>query len=125
LGKYPDLWAGAIAGSVLTDWQAAYKETQDKGFIQSLFDGTPEEKLDQYIACSPITYVEHVAAPILLLQARKKSLYSEHQAEIYQKKMQSLHKSIEVCWLDAHPGTQDIELMVEQWEHMLSFAHHI
>ena len=125
LGKYPDLWAGAIAGSVLTDWQMAYEEAQDKVFIQSLFDGTPEEKRDQYSMCSPITYVEQVTAPVLLLQTHKNPLYSAHQAEIYQEKMQSLHKFIELHWLDARSDTRDVELMVEERELMLSFARHL
>ena len=41
-----------------------------KGVMVAFFGGTPEEKPDQYAASSPITYVENVSAPVLIIQGR-------------------------------------------------------
>jgi len=125
LGQHPALWAGAIAGSALTDWLLTDEEVPDKTLETTLFYGTAQERHDQYVMSSPITYTDQVTTPILLLQGRHHPRYSARQAQVYQEKMQPLGKAVELQWLADRPGALDVELMVEQRERMLNFARRI
>ena len=68
-GRHPDLWAGVIAGNVLTDWIVEYEEGPDQALVSELFGGSVDQQRDAYIESSPITHVKNVQAPIMLLQA--------------------------------------------------------
>ena len=45
LGKYPDLWAGGMAGTAIADWSTLYEDTSPAGRsrVLSLFGGTPQD----------------------------------------------------------------------------------
>jgi dipeptidyl aminopeptidase/acylaminoacyl peptidase len=125
LGKQPELWAGGLALMAIADWSANYAEASDalKAAFAAWFCGTPEEKPDEYTASSPITYAEHVAASVLILQGRNDTRTTARQMERYEAKMRSLGKSIEVEWFDAGHGTPDVEQNIRFQERMLRFAY--
>jgi dipeptidyl aminopeptidase/acylaminoacyl peptidase len=127
LGKRPDLWAGGMAGIAIADWAIMYEDSADtlKGYQVALFGGTPEEKPDQYAASSPITYVKKVKAPVLIIQGRHDTRTPARPVEMYEEKMKSLGKSIEVHWFDAgHLGASaQVEQSIEHQERMLRFAY--
>ncbi len=129
LGKRPDLWAGGMAGIAISDWAVMYEDAADtlKGYQVALFGGTPEEKPEQYAASSPITYVENVKAPVLIIQGRNDTRTPARPIEMFEEKMKSLGKSIEVHWFDAgHAGSfAQVELSIENQELMLRFAYRI
>jgi dipeptidyl aminopeptidase/acylaminoacyl peptidase len=107
LGKYPELWAGGLAGVAIADWAMAYEDSAEmlKKYCVALFGGTPEEKPDQYAVSSPITYAENVKAPVLIIQGRNDTRTPARPIEMYQERMKSLGKSIEVHWFEAgHMG---------------------
>jgi dipeptidyl aminopeptidase/acylaminoacyl peptidase len=128
-GKKPDLWAGGMAGIAIADWTVSYEDSADtlRGFQVALLGGTPEEKPEQYAASSPITYIENVKAPILIIQGRNDTRTPARPIEMYEEKMKSLGKSIEVHWFEAgHMGSfADVELGIAHQERMLRFAHRI
>ncbi|PLS80493.1 MAG: S9 family peptidase, partial [Chloroflexi bacterium] len=70
LGKRPELWAGGLAGIAIADWAIQYEDSAEtlKGYLLALLGGTPDEKPEVYAAASPITYVERVQAPVLVIQ---------------------------------------------------------
>ena len=72
LGKYPDLWAGGMAGMATVDWTMEYEDLSPalRGYSVAIFGGTPQEKPEQYIESSPMTYVQNVRAPVLIIQGR-------------------------------------------------------
>ena len=127
LGKRPELWAGGMAGIAIADWAIMYEDSADtlKGYQVALFGGTPEEKPDQYAASSPITYVENVKAPVLIIQGRHDTRTPARPIEMYEGKMKSLGKPIEVHWFDAgHLGASaQVEQSIEHQERMLRFAY--
>jgi Tol biopolymer transport system component/dienelactone hydrolase len=129
LGKRPDLWAGGMAGIAIADWAIMYEEAADtlRGWQVTLFGGTPEEKPEQYAASSPITYVQNVAAPVLIIQGRNDTRTPARPIEMYEAKMQSLGKPIEVHWFEAgHLGAfSRVEQSIEHQELMLRFAYRI
>jgi dipeptidyl aminopeptidase/acylaminoacyl peptidase len=126
LGKRPDLWAGGMAGVAFADYIAAYEDENEqlKAYDAALMGGTPEEKREQYIESSPITYAEQVRAPVLVIQGLNDSRCPDRQLRIYEARMRELGKEIEVVWFEAgHLGSMaNAELAIEHMELMLAFA---
>ncbi len=125
LGKYPDLWAGGMAGIAVADRALQYKYSSDKhkGYIAGLFGGTPDEKPDQYRKSSPTTYVERVTAPVLLIQGRNDTRCPARQVEVYEEMMHALGKPIEILWFDSGHGSASAEDRIAFQERMLRFAY--
>src|SRR5205823_10483105 len=69
LGVQPQRWAVGLAGVPVADYVAAYEDEMEglKAFDRSLFGGSPTEVPDKYADSSPLTYVERVGAPLLIL----------------------------------------------------------
>jgi dienelactone hydrolase len=127
LGTYPQLWTGGMAGIAVADWAIAHVDTTDTlRSVRALrFGGTPEEIPERYAASSPITYVEKVKAPVLIMQGRKDTRTPPRSIEMYEAKMKALGKDIEVHWFDAGHGSLSVEQNIEFQELMLRFAYRI
>jgi dipeptidyl aminopeptidase/acylaminoacyl peptidase len=124
LGKRPDLWAGGLAVVPGTDWLVAYDDASEalKGAFRAWFGGTPDEKRAQYIASSPVTYVENVRSPVLIIQGRHDTRVPPREVEVYEARMRALGKLIEVIWYDGGHGTTSTEQAIEFTDEMLKFA---
>jgi dienelactone hydrolase len=126
LGRKPELWAGGMAGIAATDWAMSYEDAAEniRGYLVSLFGGTPEEKAEQYRLSSPITYIENVKAPVLIVQGRNDTIAPPRPVEVYERKMKALGKDIEVIWYDTgHAGSfTSVEEAIRHQELMLHFA---
>lgn len=127
LGTHPQLWAGGMALLAPADFTSEFYEGTDwtRGYLTAMMGGTPAEKPEQYLASSPITYAEHVVAPVLVIQGRNDLRCPPRQMQLYAEKMQSLGKQFEIEWCDiGHAGIAN-----EQWiafqERMLCFAYRI
>jgi dipeptidyl aminopeptidase/acylaminoacyl peptidase len=129
LGKYPDLWAGGMAGIAIADWRLMYEDQAPtlRGYQVSLFGGTPQDKPEQHAISSPITYAENVRAPVLIIQGRNDTRTPARQLEVYEERMKSLGKEIEVHWFETgHLGSfADNELAIDHHRRMLAFAFRI
>jgi dipeptidyl aminopeptidase/acylaminoacyl peptidase len=126
LGKYPDLWAGGMAGTAITDWVVQYEDSAEalRGYQVSLFGGMPEEKAEAYAAASPINYVEDLQAPVIIIQGRHDTRTPARPIEMYKAKMRALGKPIEVHWFESgHLGPYaQAEEAIEHQELFLRFA---
>jgi dipeptidyl aminopeptidase/acylaminoacyl peptidase len=125
LGTAPGLWAGGMAGIAVADWVSEYEDENDvlRAFDRALFGGPPEEKMELYVKASPITYAEHVDAPVLIIQGRNDSRCPARQVELYEARMRQLGKPIEVIWFDAgHAAGADVERAIEHHSAMMDFA---
>jgi dipeptidyl aminopeptidase/acylaminoacyl peptidase len=127
LGKRPELWAGGMPMVAIADFALAYEDASDalKSFFAGLFGGTPAQRPEAYAASSPIIYADNVRAPIYIMQGKHDTRTPPRQIELYEAKLKSLGKSIEVEWFDAgHTG-----LSAEQWIHfqerMMLFAQQV
>lgn len=127
LGKRPDLWAGGLAGVAISDWKMSFEDSAPtlRGIFQAWFEGTPEEKPEQYAKSSPITYVENVRAPLLIIQGRNDTRTPARPIRVYEEQMRALGKPIEVHWFDAGHGSFVVEQQIEHQELMLRFAYRI
>ncbi len=127
LGRRPDLWAGGMAMVAVCDFRRQYEDASEplRQWVIHMLGGTPEERPDQYRVSSPITYAEHVRAPLLLIQGRHDTRPPARQAEAYIAKMQLLGKPIEVHWFDEGHVAGNVERMIEDAERMLQFAQRV
>lgn len=128
LGTRPELWAGGMAGVPVTDWADNQDEAETlKRYDIALMGGTPEEKPEQYRISSPITYVDQIKAPVLIIQGRNDTRCPARPVEAYEAKMKALGKSIEVHWFDAGhlSAYTQVERSIEHQEIMLRFAYRI
>ncbi|RZT83579.1 prolyl oligopeptidase family protein [Pseudonocardia sediminis] len=68
-GVQPERWAVAVAGVPVADYLAAYEDEMEqlRSFDRALFGGSPEELPDRYREASPLTYVDRVRVPVLVL----------------------------------------------------------
>ncbi|OGO36946.1 MAG: hypothetical protein A2147_09705 [Chloroflexi bacterium RBG_16_57_8] len=127
LGKHPDLWAGGLAGTATVDWAMEYEDLSPamKGYSVAIFGGTPEEKREQYAAASPMTYIESVKAPALIIQGRNDTRTPARPVEVYEARMKALGKSIEVHWYrEGHLGG-GVEQDIQHQELMMRFAYRV
>jgi dienelactone hydrolase len=127
LGKRPDLWAGGMAVVAIADWIAAYEDASEalRGAFRIWHGGSPEEVPERYIASSPITYAKNVRVPVLIMQERNDTRCPARQVEMYEAKMKSLGKEIEVIWESAGHAGAGSEQNIRFHESMLRFAYRV
>jgi dipeptidyl aminopeptidase/acylaminoacyl peptidase len=127
MGKRPELWAGGIAGLAIADWTLLYEDESDgmRGYQRVLFGGTPEEKPEAHKKSSPITYAEQIQAPILVIQGSNDSRCPARQMQVYEAKLKSLGKEIDVHWFEAGHGSHAQEQQLEHQELRLRFVYHV
>ncbi|MEJ8278955.1 prolyl oligopeptidase family serine peptidase [Pseudonocardia spirodelae] len=68
-GTQPGRWAAVVAGVPVADYVAAYADEMEqlRAFDRALFGGSPDELPDLYREASPLTYVDEVRVPVLVL----------------------------------------------------------
>ncbi|MFD1505373.1 alpha/beta hydrolase family protein [Georgenia yuyongxinii] len=69
LGTQPGRWAVGLADVPVADYVTAYHEEMPdlQAFDRSLFGGSPAEVPEAYRVASPLTYVDAVRAPVLVM----------------------------------------------------------
>lgn len=127
LGKTPELWAGGMAGIGIADWKLMYEDSADtlRGYQRALFAGGPDEKPEQYIESSPITYVDRIRRPILIMQGLNDTRCPRRQMEEFIAKLGALDKRFEVRWFDAGHGSLVTEQTIEHHALMIDFAERV
>ena len=124
LGTQPERWAAGIAEVPVADYLAAYEDEMEglRAYDRALFGGSPEEKRDVYVRSSPITYVDAVAAPVLVVAGANDPRCPIRQIDNYLARLEELGKAHEVYRFDAGHGSLVIEETIRQVEVALSFA---
>lgn len=127
LSKYPDFWAGGLAGTATVDWAMEYENLSAamRGYSVAIFGGTPQEKPEQYAAASPMTYIKSVKAPVLIIQGRNDTRTPARPVEVYEARMKTLGKTIEVHWYDEGHFGGGVEQEIHHQEIMLRFAYRV
>jgi dipeptidyl aminopeptidase/acylaminoacyl peptidase len=129
LGRHPELWAGGMAGVAIADWILMYEDEADtlRAYQRMLFGGSPEEKGEAMRAGSPLTYVDDVRAPVLIIQGRNDTRTPARPVERYVKRLQARDHPVEIEWFDAGHigGAADDELAVRHQRLMLEFANRV
>lgn len=125
LGKHPDMWAAGLAGTATTDWALEYEDLSPamRGYSVALLGGTPQEKPETYSVASPISYIERIQAPVLIIQGRHDTRTPARPVEVFEKRMKELGKDIKVYWYNEGHAGGGITQEIEHQEFMMRFAY--
>jgi dienelactone hydrolase len=129
LGRQPELWAGGMAGVAIADWQMNYEDSTDllRGYQRMLFNGAPEDPAvaEAFRTGSPLTYVDAVRAPVLIIQGRNDTRTPARPIERYVERLRARGHPVDIDWFDAgHMGGAD-ELTIEHTRRIIDFARSI
>ena len=127
LGRQPELWAGGMAGIAIADWAMNYEDSSDllRAYQRMLFGGDPAEKAEAMRVGSPMTYVDDVRAPVLILQGRNDTRTPARPVERYVERLEARGHPVQIEWFDAgHMGGDD-ELSIRHQHFMVDFARRV
>ncbi|HET6499356.1 MAG TPA: prolyl oligopeptidase family serine peptidase [Amycolatopsis sp.] len=124
IGTQPDRWAAGVASVPVADYVAAYEDEMEqlRAFDRALFGGSPEEKPAVYRECSPITYVDAVRAPVLVLAGDNDPRCPIRQIENYLERLAGRAVPYEFYRYDAGHGSLVIEETIKQTAAEVHFA---
>ncbi|MGI5284947.1 prolyl oligopeptidase family serine peptidase [Nonomuraea polychroma] len=124
LGTQPDLWAAGIAAVPIACHQTSYEDEAEslRAYHRALLGGSPEEQPERYAASSPITYVDQVKAPLLILAGENDTRCPLRQIEKYVAKLAELGREHEVYTYDAIRGSLVVSERIAQIAAQLEFA---
>ncbi|MGW5700995.1 prolyl oligopeptidase family serine peptidase [Amycolatopsis japonica] len=124
LGTQPARWAAGIAGVPVADYVAAYEDEMEqlRSFDRALFGGSPETVPAVYRECSPITYVEAVTAPVLVLAGDNDPRCPIRQVENYLDRLAKREIPFEFYRFDAGHGSLVIAETIKQTAIEVFFA---
>ncbi|MFF5210043.1 prolyl oligopeptidase family serine peptidase [Streptosporangium sp. NPDC000396] len=124
LGTQPKTWAAGIATVPIADHLAAYEEETEalRAYHRALFGGSPGEQPERYANCSPITYVDRVEAPVLILAGENDPRCPIRQIETYVSRLAERGHEHEVYRYDAGHGSLVVSERITQMSVQLDFA---
>ncbi|MGI5126920.1 prolyl oligopeptidase family serine peptidase [Pseudonocardia sp. CA-107938] len=123
-GTQPERWAASIAGVPVADYLAAYEDEMEqlRAFDRALFGGSPEEVPERYRTASPLTHVDAVRAPVLVLAGENDPRCPIRQIDNYLDALAERGKVYEVSRFDAGHGSLVIEETLRHVATEISFA---
>jgi dipeptidyl aminopeptidase/acylaminoacyl peptidase len=123
-GTQPERWAAALAGVPVADYLAAYADEMEqlRAFDRALFGGSPQEKPGTYQESSPLTYVDRVAAPVLVLAGENDPRCPIRQVENYLDALAARDVPYEVGRFDAGHGSLVVEETMRHAATEVAFA---
>ena len=123
LGRRPDLWAGGVAYVAIADWRLMYEDGESlRDYQVALFGGTPDEVPELTIEASPVTYVDRLAAPLLIVQGRNDARCPVRQIQGYIDEAARLGKDVTVDWFEAGHGHGATDTKVEWCRRSIEFV---
>jgi len=127
IGRRPELWAGGMAEVAIADWKTMYEDEAEslRGYQRALFGGSPDEVPEATRKSSPITYAEQIKAPILVIQGENDTRCPARQMKVYEEKLRSFGKDIEIHWFTAGHGSRAQDQQIQHQEKMLNFAYRV
>jgi dipeptidyl aminopeptidase/acylaminoacyl peptidase len=122
-GRFPDRFTSLIAGVPVADYVAEFEdEAPDlQALDRALFGGTPDEVPDLYRERSPLTYVDNVRAPLLILAGTNDSRCPIRQVWNYVDRLRERSFEPLVYTYDTGHSSFDIEERVRQTAIVLDF----
>ncbi len=123
LGTQPDRWALGLAMVPVADYVVAYADEMDalKSLDRALFGGAPEDVPEVYQRCSPISYVDRVRAPVLVLAGENDARCPIRQIENYLARLAGRSVPHEVYRFEAGHGSIVVEEQIRQMAAQLDF----
>lgn len=107
LGTQPQRWTAGVAGVPVADYPAAYEDEMEplRAYDRALFGGSPQEVPQAYRDSSPLTWVDHVRAPVLVLAGANDPRCPIRQIENYLDALAARGATYQVYRYDAGHGS--------------------
>jgi dipeptidyl aminopeptidase/acylaminoacyl peptidase len=123
LGLHPERWAVGAAAVPVADYVTAFADEAPalQAFDRTLFGGSPEEVGDLYRERSPLTYVDRVRAPVLIIAGDNDSRCPLRQVLNYVEALQARGGDVELYRFDAGHGSMVVDERVRQMRAELDF----
>ncbi|MEJ7702706.1 MAG: prolyl oligopeptidase family serine peptidase [Geodermatophilaceae bacterium] len=123
LGTQPELWTAGLAAVPVADYVAAYEDEMEglRAFDRAIFGGSPTDVPEVHERCSPITYVDRVRAPLLVLAGANDPRCPIRQIDNYLAELSRLGTPHEVYRFDAGHGSLVVEEQIRQMSAELDF----
>ena len=133
MGRLPDAArprapAGALGagrgGVPVADYVAAFEDEMDplKAYDRALFGASPEEDPELYRVRSPLTYIEQVRVPMMILAGENDPRCPIRQIDNYLARLVELGKPHEVLRYEAGHGSLRTDERIRQMEAELDFV---
>jgi dipeptidyl aminopeptidase/acylaminoacyl peptidase len=124
LGVVPERWSLGIPIVPVGDYISAYEDEMEplKKYDDALFGGSPEQVPDGYRQSNPLTYVEHVRVPMLLIVGQNDPRCPSRSVDIYRERLLELGKKFEEYRYDAGHGSLVVDEQIRQVEMQIAFA---
>ncbi len=124
LGTQPEAWALGIGIVPIGDYVPAFEDEMEplKRYDAALFGGTPTEVPEKYRVANPITYIEKVRAPMLLLVGQNDPRCPSRSVDVYVERLRQLGKPYEEYRYDAGHGSLVIDEQLKQVGMELDFV---
>ena len=125
LGTQPQRWALGLAVVPVADYVTAYLDEMDslKALDRGLFGGAPDEAPEVYEECSPLTYVDRVRAPVLVMAGENDARCPIRQIENYLARLAGRGAPHDVYRFEAGHGSLVVEEQIRQVAAQLDFLH--
>ena len=124
LGTQPETWSAGVATVPVADYLTAYAdESPDlQEFDRSLFGGTPDEIPERFHERSPLTHVERVVAPVLIITGANDTRCPRRQVDNYVDALVELGVPHAYDVYDAGHGSMEVDEQIRQQELALDFV---
>ncbi len=123
LGRRPDLWAAGVAYVAIADWRGLYEDGESlRDYQAALFGGTPDETPELHAEASPVTYVEQLRAPLLIIQGRNDARCPARQMEDYVARANGFGKDVTIDWFDAGHGHGATQTRIDWCRRAIEFV---
>ncbi|WP_434081470.1 prolyl oligopeptidase family serine peptidase [Sanguibacter sp. Z1732] len=125
LGTQPERWAAAVAVAPVADTVEAYRSESAarQAWDRSMFGGTPEQVPQAYRKASPITYVDQVRAPVLIVASRNDTRGPIGQIEGYVQALRTAGGHVSTSVDNLGHGTHVDTDRIAQMRAQLVFVH--
>jgi dipeptidyl aminopeptidase/acylaminoacyl peptidase len=124
LGLQPSHWTLGVAAVPVADYVAAFEDEMEplKAYDRALFGASPSEDEERYTKRSPITYIDDVRVPTLILAGANDPRCPIRQIDNYIARLEQLGKTHEVYRFDAGHGSLRNDERIRQMEVELDFV---
>jgi dipeptidyl aminopeptidase/acylaminoacyl peptidase len=124
IGREPQRWRAAIAAVPVADYVTAFRDAAPtlQAYDRSLFGGGPDEVGDLYVERSPLTYVDRVRAPVLVIAGENDSRCPIQQVLNYVEALRARGGEVELYRFDAGHGSMVVDERVRQMRAELDFV---
>jgi dipeptidyl aminopeptidase/acylaminoacyl peptidase len=124
LGTQPERWAVGIGGVPVADYLQAYEDEMEplRAYDRALFGGSPQEVPEAYTDSSPLTYVDAVVAPLLVLAGENDPRCPIRQIDTYLDALSARGARYAQYRYDAGHGSMVVQERIRQVACELAFA---